>query len=160
VRTTHTPEGRVQRVNAIVILGFEASADELARAGQLARQALGLVPARGDTLNVYALPVAASQARTAAAVASPQAPRSIPRMQPPSPSRGEPDRLAFPPWAPAAVAAILLLLGVAAWRRFRRAPAAGEPQIEDFDAELDAARNAVLANPRVTADVIKLWMRA
>src|SRR5512135_2805697 len=77
VRTTHTPEGRIQRVNAIVILGFEASADELARAGQLAREALGLVPARGDTLNVYALPAVAPQEPAAAAVANPpaQAPR-------------------------------------------------------------------------------------
>jgi flagellar M-ring protein FliF len=30
----------------------------------------------------------------------------------------------------------------------------------DFDAELDAVRSQVLANPRVTADVVKLWMRA
>ena len=161
VRTTHTPEGRIQRVNAIVILGFDASADELGRAGQLARQALGLVPARGDTVNVYALPAVALKPLSEAIVASPpaQAAHSIPRMQPASPPQGVPDRLIFPPWAPAAAAAILLLIGVAAWRRFHRAPAA-EPHIEDFDAELDAARNQVLANPRVTADVIKLWMRA
>jgi flagellar M-ring protein FliF len=31
---------------------------------------------------------------------------------------------------------------------------------DDFDAELDAARSQTLADPRVTADVIKLWMRA
>ena len=55
--------------------------------------------------------------------------------------------------------AILLLLGVAAWRRIRRMPIA-EPHIPDFDAEIEAARNQVLANPRVAADVIKLWMRA
>ena len=30
----------------------------------------------------------------------------------------------------------------------------------DFDAELDAVRSQVLADPRVTADVVKLWMRA
>jgi flagellar M-ring protein FliF len=32
--------------------------------------------------------------------------------------------------------------------------------VADFDAELDATRSRVLADPRVTADVIKLWMRA
>jgi hypothetical protein len=32
--------------------------------------------------------------------------------------------------------------------------------VGDFDAELDAVRDRVLADPRVTADVIKLWMRA
>jgi len=33
VRTTRVPEGRVQRINAIVILAFDASAGELRRAG-------------------------------------------------------------------------------------------------------------------------------
>lgn len=162
VRTTHTPEGRIQRVNAIVILGFEAGAADLARAGQLARQALGLVPARGDTLNVYALPAVASQAAAAAAAAavanpSAQAPRAIPRMTPASPPQAA--RSALPMWAPAVAAAALLVIGIPLWRRSRRVPAA-QPPLEDFDAELDAARNQVLANPRVTADVIKLWMRA
>ena len=161
VRTTHMPEGRIQHVNAIVILGFDASADELGRAGQLARQALGLVPARGDTLNVYALPAAVPPPATEAAVAPPQAtsPRAIPRMQPARPPQDGTDRLGFSPWAPAAAVAILLLLGVAAWRRIRRMPIA-EPHIPDFDAEIETARNQVLANPRVAADVIKLWMRA
>jgi len=31
---------------------------------------------------------------------------------------------------------------------------------DDFDAELESARYQALADPRVTADVIKLWMRA
>ena len=157
VRTTHAPEGRIQRVNAIVILGFDASADELARAGQLARQALGLVPARGDTLNVYALPAAAPKVPTGAAVASSPAP--IPQVQPVSPppeTRGPFDSRF---WTLAVAAATLLLLGLGVVRRNRRTSAA-QPPIEDFDAELGAARDQVLANPRVAADVIKLWMRA
>jgi flagellar M-ring protein FliF len=156
VRTTHTPEGRIQRVNAVVILGFEASAAELARAGQLARQALGLVPARGDTVNVYALPAVVP---AAAPPAPAQAPHPIPRVPAAELPQGTPDHPPLLPWELAAAAAVLLLLGLAAWRRSRRAPLT-EPPIEDFDAELDAARNQVLANPRVTADVIKLWMRA
>ena len=161
VRTTHTPEGRVRRVNAIVILGFEASAKELARAGQLARQALGLVPSRGDTVGVYALPAAAQPASAKAAVASPPAPapNPIPHVIPVSPPPETGNSFDMQPWMPAAGAAILLLLAVAVWRRPRRTPAAA-PQVEDFDAELDAVRNQVQANPRVTADVIKLWMRA
>ncbi len=163
VRTTHTPEGRIQRVNAIVILGFEASADELARAGNLARQALALVPARGDTLNVYALPAATPLPPTEAAVAAApvQAPRPIPHMPPVSPPADKATSLDIQPWLLVAGAAILLLLALAAWRRGRGMPAT-EPElpIEDLDAALERVRNQVQVNPRVTADVIKLWMRA
>lgn len=158
VRTTHTPEGRIRRVNAIVILGFEASAAELGRAGQLARQALGLVPSRGDTVNVYALP-AAHAAQPAAASVQPQAqpPRSIAPMPPPP---ALPQTVEFQPWMLAAVGGgLLLLLVMAVWRRPRPVPAV-EPPAVDLDAELEATRGQVLANPRVTADVIKLWMRA
>jgi len=158
VRTTHTPEGRIQRVNAIVILGFEASADELQRAGQLARQALGLELSRGDTLNVYALPAVAPPG-PATAPPRTQAPHSLPAMPPASPPPVKPWSPEFQPWMLAAAAAILLLLAAVAWRRPRSVPAAALPE-EDLDADLDAARNQVLANPRVTADVIKLWMRA
>ncbi|WP_324778558.1 flagellar basal-body MS-ring/collar protein FliF [Thiobacillus sedimenti] len=156
VRTTHTPEGRVRRVSAIVILGFEAGADELARAGQLAREALDLQPARGDTLNVYALPVAATAQPSAAPPAAP-APRPIPRLPSPAVPQASP---AWPLWAPAAGAAVLLLIVLAVWQRTRRPPAVEAPQRDDLDDELAAARSQVLANPRVTADVIKLWMRA
>ncbi|MDP1646135.1 MAG: flagellar basal-body MS-ring/collar protein FliF [Thiobacillus sp.] len=160
VRTTRVPEGRIQCVNAIVILGFDASADELKRAGQLARQALGLQSARGDTLNVYALPAVAPKPQTELPAVTPQeqAPIPIPQVQPVSPPLRVPRPVAFPPWALATAAAILLLLGVVGWLRARRAPIT-EAHVEDFDAELDAARNQVLADPRVTADVIKLWMR-
>ena len=62
-------------------------------------------------------------------------------------------------WSLAAAVAALILLALSAWLRARRTPVvAGEAA--DFDAELDAVRSQVLADPRVTADVVKLWMRA
>ncbi|MDA8128978.1 MAG: flagellar basal-body MS-ring/collar protein FliF [Betaproteobacteria bacterium] len=156
VRTTHTPEGRIERLNAVVILGFDANADQLARADEVVREALALQPARGDTLNVYALPAApqrpadTSAADRPARVAPPAAPvRPQPDVRPPSP-------MPVLAWV---AAALLLALGIGGWRRFRRGRGDGM-RIDDFDAELDAIRNQVLANPRVAADVIKLWMRA
>ncbi len=159
VRTTHTPEGRIERMNAIVILGFEATAAELERADQLARQALGLVPSRGDTVNVYALP-AVAQPVPAAAPPRTEIPRSLPAMPLASPPPAKPWPVEFQPWMLAVAATILLLLVAVAWRRPRPVPVVAPLAAEDLDAELDAARNQVLANPRVTADVIKLWMRA
>jgi flagellar M-ring protein FliF len=159
VRTTRVPEGRIQRINAIVVLGFEASADEIARARNMAQQALGLLPARGDRLSVYALPAAAlKQAELPAAAPEISAPVRIPQVQPVSPPAVAARPFAFPQWALAATAAILILLAATGWLRARRTPAT-EVQADDFDAELDATRNKVLMEPRVTADVIKLWMR-
>ncbi|WP_081429997.1 hypothetical protein [Thiobacillus denitrificans] len=61
----------------------------------------------------------------------------------------------------ALVAALAGALVLGGWQLSRRrVPPAAETAGEDFDAELDAARAEVLADPRVAADVIKLWMRA
>jgi flagellar biosynthesis/type III secretory pathway M-ring protein FliF/YscJ len=168
VRTTRVPEGRIQRINAVVILGFDASANERWRAGQMARQALGLQSARGDTLNVYAIP-AAMQAAPEAASPEPQPhphvqpkppePVSIPQVRPHNSPPTLVDRLpAFSPWWLAAAGGGMLLGGLMWWRA-RRVPAPELP-IDDLDAELVDTRNQVQADPRVTADVIKLWMRA
>lgn len=164
VRTTRVPEGRIQRINAIVILGFDASANEQWRARQMASQALGLQPTRGDTLRVYALPAAAPkpQADLPAEISQAAAPVPVSPVQPVQPANPPPaaaSSFALPQWSLAAAAAALILLAVSAWRRARRRPAAAA-EVADFDAELDATRSRVLADPRVTADVIKLWMRA
>ena len=167
VRTTRVPEGRVQRLNAIVILGFDATAVELKRAGQLARQALGLQAARGDSLSVYALP--ATVAATETATASSPAPASppalpIPQVSPrsaPSAAPAETAPAGPAAWWPALAAAGMLLLGASWWRHRRaRSPEAADRPLDDFDAALEAVRSQALADPRVTADVIKLWMRA
>jgi flagellar M-ring protein FliF len=160
VRTTSVPEGRIQKLHAIVILGYDASAEDRKRVEKLASQALGLEPARGDSMQVYALPATAETPPQAQA-AAPAAPKSIPRVQPQR-SVVDTQADALPAWPPASWAALaggVLLLGGAVWWRMRRQPQAEAPQ-EDFDAELEAARNQTLADPRVTADVIKLWMRA
>ena len=161
VRTTRVPEGRIQRINAIVVLGFDASADEISRARQMTHEALGLQPARGDRLSVYALPAAAPKPQAAPPSEAPrvQAPVRIPRVEPVSPLPDKASPFDFQPWMLAVAAAILILLGAIGRLRARPAPAA-EIQVEDFDASLDAVRNQVLADPRVTADVVKLWMRA
>jgi flagellar M-ring protein FliF len=158
VRTTRVPEGRVQRLNAIVILGFDASADELQRAGQLARQALGLLPARGDSLSVYALPAAPRPQADLAETLRAQAPAPVVEAQPASPPPRPASPFAWQSWLLAAAAAILITLVAGARLRARRA-AAAQPLVDDFDAVLDAARSRALDDPRVTADVIKLWMR-
>ncbi|MDP1927711.1 MAG: flagellar basal-body MS-ring/collar protein FliF [Thiobacillus sp.] len=160
VLTTRVPEGRIQRVNAIVIVGFDASAAELKRAGQLTRQALGLMPARGDSVTVYALPRPAG-AEPAVAVPSatlrPPAPVSIPPVRP-RPVLSQP-ALSWPLGWLAAGAGGIVLLGASVWWWLRR-PQPLELSVDDFDVELDTVRNQALLDPRVTADVIKLWMRA
>lgn len=157
VRTTRTPEGRVQRLGAIVILAFDAPAEDRQRAAQLARDALGLQTARGDTLAVYALPVAAApqsaqiQPSAAVAEAEPVVAEASETI--------EASWLASLPWlAGLAVVAFALL----AARRLRPSPLpalVAVPAIDNFDAMLEAARARTLDDPRVTADVIKLWMR-
>lgn len=160
VRTTRVPEGRIQRINAIVVLGFDASASEIGRARQMAHQALGLQPERGDRLSVYALPAATPKPQARPPAATPPAPLRIPKVQAasPSPDKANPKPLNWAPWMLAAAAAILILF--AAIGRLRRRSPDAEIEVEDFDASLDAVRNQVLADPRVAADVIKLWMRA
>ena len=150
----------IKRIHATVILGFEASANERWKAGQMARQALGYQSARGDTVNVYALPSAALAkpeiiAPQVQTQSPPQLPAaiSIPQVQP----RPEVER-EFPLGWIALGAGVLLLL-ILGWRRARRT----EPSdlvMDAFDGDLDLTRHQVMADPRVAADVIKLWMRA
>lgn len=161
VRTTVEPEGRVRRIDAIVILAFDAAPDEIRKVDQLARQALGLQPARGDALNVYALPLARRDARERGA-AEPSTPSPAAAVAPARPAPPPVEKPASSPVSLALAAALAggaLVLGGWLLSR-RRAPASGEAAGEDFDAELDATRAEVLADPRVAADVIKLWMRA
>ena len=156
VHTTRTPEGRLRRLNAAVILGLDASPEQIEKATSLTRQALGFDARRGDSLSVFALPPNVP----------PQRIREVPiSVSPAIPSTKEPVS-----WFSAAGAAVLL--AVLLWlglrkRRSRLAksqPAMAEqdtaPAGEAFDSLLLESRRQTLDNPRVTADVVRLWMRA
>jgi flagellar biosynthesis/type III secretory pathway M-ring protein FliF/YscJ len=161
VQTTRLPEGRIKRLNATIILGFDASREQLAKTETLARQALGLDRRRGDSLSVFALPAAAPSLSAAPDEAEPAAAQSLPEvaLAPAIPQQSQTVSLpAVGVWALPA----LLLLGIVAWiRQSRRSrqPVETIPE-ETFDSLLEAARRQTLDNPRVTADVVKLWMRA
>lgn len=167
VQTTVLPEGRLARLDAIVVLDFEATREVRLRATQLARQALGYTAARGDTLNVYVLP-AAGQGQDAveppvADAVVPAQPEAAADARPVSipPLRAQDTPPAADPRLLGALALLLVLAGAAGWAWSRRRPAVAVAEAaDDFDTLLDAARDQTLDNPRVTADVIKLWMRA
>ncbi len=161
VQTTRLPEGRIKRLNATIILGFDASREQLAKTETLARQALGLDRRRGDSLSVFALPATVPSMSAAADEAEPTAVQSIPEVAlaplPPQQVQAM-SVLGVGVWALPA----LLLLGIVAWiRQSRRSrqPVETIPE-ETLDSLLEAARRQTLDNPRVTADVVKLWMRA
>jgi len=161
VQTTRLPEGRIKRLNATIILGFDASREQLAKTETLARQALGLDRRRGDSLSVFALPATVPSMSAAADEAEPTAVQSIPEVAlaplPPQQVQAM-SVLGVGVWALPA----LLLLGIVAWiRQTRRSrqPVETIPE-ETLDSLLEAARRQTLDNPRVTADVVKLWMRA
>jgi flagellar M-ring protein FliF len=158
VRTTRVPEGRVARVNAIVVLRLDAAPEDVRRAEQMARQALGLVRSRGDSLGVFVLP-AAAPAQQSQAPAAPQAvaPAVIPQVraaEPAAAARGV--SVAIMGWG--AGLAVLALAGFFLWRR--REPAPSAPAEDELDAVLGRLRSEVLADPRIAADVVRLWMRA
>ena len=175
VSTTRVPEGSIRQLHAVVILGFDATANERWKAGQLARQALGYEAARGDSVKVYALPVAETAAATppvpedqnepraaapdaVSAEAPAAAAASIPQARGVAPAAAASDPSASLLWLAGAVA--LGLLGWAWMRARNRRPAHADLVVEDFEGELAMTRSRVMADPRVAADVIKLWMRA
>lgn len=177
VRTTRIPEGSIRQLHAVIILGFDAAAGDRWKAEQMARQALGYQASRGDSVKVYGLPAAGQLGKAAApgpaseaaaakippgppvqspATASSSIPRIPPRAEPTSPPQEPSQGLLLALLAGGAVALVLVL---ARWRRMRPAPDT-DLLTEGFDSELEATRSQVVADPRVAADVIKLWMRA
>lgn len=170
VRTTRIPEGSLRQLHAVIILGFDAAPSDRWKAEQMARQALGYQAARGDSVKVYVLPAAGQVDKTPAdpapdAKISPDVPVrspatasvSIPKMPPAEPATAPPEPRGLLLGLLAGGAVVLVLM-LARWRRVRPAPDT-DLLVEDFDGELEATRSQVMADPRVAADVIKLWMR-
>jgi len=158
VTTTLSPEGRLRRVNTAVMLPQDASPEVISKATTLAREALGFDTQRGDSLSVFALPPT---------LQSPPLPQAAPIAMPKTGARApvtRPQPAALLPWiAGAAFASVLLGIGLRLRKRASAAPVTeedGTADSENFDGLLQASRRQTLDNPRVTADVIRLWMRA
>jgi flagellar M-ring protein FliF len=153
ITATLLPEGRVRRLSAAVILALDASPEQIRQATTLAQQALGLDARRGDRLSIFALPPTV--------VPPIRVPQSIPKISPAvRPATPEIQTPAL--WMPVAGIAIALLLWLGLRSR-RPAKTIVENTLaasETFDGLLQASRSQTLENPRVTADVIRLWMRA
>ncbi|MEW6133924.1 MAG: flagellar basal-body MS-ring/collar protein FliF [Pseudomonadota bacterium] len=160
VRHVREPRGRLLQASTLIVVdegaGFEAA--ELDRFATLARQAVGFEPGRGDSLQVIALPFAAAQAPAAASAAKaplPVLPAAKPR---PSPLDDE----LLPVYLGLALALLFMLLLIALRARHRRLRRleqahAAEPG-ETFEARLDGLRRRVLADPKLAASVVKLWV--
>jgi flagellar M-ring protein FliF len=181
VRTTRAPEGRLRRLNAAVILTLDATPGQIEKATMLTRQALGFDARRGDSLSVFALPpdgydasLKSDALKDSEARAESYASTILGGARR---SAGGPDdalTMPLPPvWWPLVAVGVALLAGLL-WLfstmqgsklRRRRAQLAGieaeaPSAIETFESLLQASRRQTLENPRVTADVVKLWMRA
>ena len=154
VRMTATlgPDGRTRRLSGAVILPAGATPETIDKASLLAREVVGFDAQRGDSLSVIALP---------------DLPVALPVKMPPTsirPVSPIPSGHVAEEWLwTGGVLAVLLLL-VFALRR-RKTP---EPPIEAqvpsendaFETLLQTTRRQTLDNPRVTADVIRMWMQA
>lgn len=153
VRMTATlgPDGRTRRLNGAVILPAGATPETIDKATLLARESIGFDAQRGDSLSVIALP---------------DPPAALPVKVPPTSTRPVspiPSGHVAEEWVWTGGALGVLLLLVLALRK-RKAP---EPSIEAqapsendaFETMLHATRRQTLDNPRVTADVIRMWMQ-
>ncbi len=158
VTSTLAEDGRVQRVNAIVMLPPESSPQVIAQATTLTRQAMGWDARRGDSISVFALPSTPVSPATPPAVSKAMAPVAAPV------AVNELESDVAWPWILGIGATGL---GLLIWRRMHKSnlpPSdANEDALSDsesFDSLLQMSRRQTLDNPRVTADVIRMWMRA
>jgi flagellar biosynthesis/type III secretory pathway M-ring protein FliF/YscJ len=164
VRHVREPRGSLQQVSALIVVDERAGQPVIDqdRLAALARQVIGFDSARGDALQVIALPF------TAEALPQPQLktepPRSLPLVRPLSPPTIDDELLPVYAGLALSLLAFLLLLVMRASRRRQKsldeALAAQAPHPgELFEARLDALRQQVLADPKVAASVVKLWMQ-
>lgn len=160
VTTLLGPEGRLRRLNAAVILPPHTSPEVIEKATLLTRQALGFDAQRGDNLSVFALP--AAPVPPAPVASQPKPVSSAPAPRPARVPESEPTD--WLPWLIGVGAVGILVL--AGLRLRSRTTLTSNPaedlmsEDENFEQLLQASRRQTLDNPRVTADVIRMWMQA
>lgn len=165
VRHVHQPRGGIKQVSALIVVDERASregmdADKLAA---LARQAIGFDSKRGDTLQVIKLPIPVAE--TPVAVPMAETPRKIPIAAQPEPGLMDDELLPVYAGLALAVPVLLLLLIVRARQRRRSEDEAAQAaeEIPDeadvFESRLDVLRQGVLADPKIAASVVKLWLQ-
>lgn len=144
-------DGFTQRLNGAVILPAETPQATLDKVAVLAREAVGFDAQRGDSLSVVALPKASQHAKAT--------PATAPVRSTPHPRADDfPDEWL---WIAGAIGAAL----VSGWAWRHRATSVApvdEPKLPEgdpFDLLLQDMRRQTLDNPRVTADVIRMWMQ-
>ncbi|MHB8915141.1 MAG: flagellar basal-body MS-ring/collar protein FliF [Thiobacillus sp.] len=150
ISATLAPDGQTQRLNGVVMLAADTPQETVDKARLLAREAIGFDAQRGDSLSVVALPTPPQPVK-----ALPATPVRV--VSPPQSDHIAPEWL----WTVGLLGALFLV--VLALRKRKAPPAPIErdaPSESDaFDALLQATRRQTLDNPRVTADVIRMWMQ-
>ena len=149
VTTTLATDGRLRHLNAAVILAPGTRPEVIDKASALAREALGFDARRGDSLSVFALP---------AVPVSKIIPDTSPRVVSMQPS--ERTGLLWMLVAGTTGGLLLIWLG---WRKRTQAEPVSEEAMpsesEHFEELLQRSRRQTLDNPRITADVIRMWIR-
>ena len=157
---TASQGGSLERVSILVVVDEKAGSGpaDLERLATLARQAIAFDGDRGDSLQVIMLPFAPPPAAAVPAAKK----DASPAMQPQARASILDDDL-LPVYAGLALALLFaLLLGLVRARQRGRATeeqALGTQPAELLDARLDTLRQRVMADPRVAASVVKLWMQ-
>ncbi len=149
VTTTLATDGRLRHLNAVVILAPGTRPEAIDKASTLAREALGFDAQRGDSLSVFALPAVPVS-------------KIIPDPSPRLVSTRPPERTGLLWMLVAGTAGGVLLIWLG-WRKRTQAEPVNEEatpsESEHFEALLQRSRRQTLDNPRITADVIRMWMR-
>lgn len=150
ISATLGPDGLTRRLNGAVMLAADTPQETVDKATLLAREAIGFDAQRGDSLSVVALP------------ALPQPVKALPATPVRVVSPTQSDHIA-PEWLwTGGVLGALLLAGLA--MRKRKTPPTpiendAPSESDAFDTLLHATRRQTLDDPRVTADVIRMWMQ-
>jgi flagellar M-ring protein FliF len=165
VRHVREPRGSLKQIAVLIVVDEHAGQDvmDLDKLAALARQVIGFDSGRGDTLQVIKLPI--TVAETPADIPKAAPPRKIPIAALTPESTVLNDEL-LPVYAGLALAVLflfLLLILRARQRRHAEAESQAAQAVPDegavFEGRLDALRQRVLDDPKITASVVKLWMQ-